>query len=81
MAQDPLLEIQRELARRIRDAREDAGLTQEEVASDASIDYKRYQRIESGVVNLTVRTIMRIADALKVDFWALMAPRRKRRRS
>lgn len=82
MGQDALQEIQRELARRIRDARVAAGLTQEDVAGTAGIDYKRFQRIEGGTVNLTVRTIMRIASALKMDFWSLLAPppRRKRRR-
>ena len=50
-ASDPVL---KELARRVCVARERAGLTQEAVAARASIDYKRYQRIEQGVVNPTI---------------------------
>jgi transcriptional regulator with XRE-family HTH domain len=75
-AGDPLL---KELATRIRAARERAGLTQEAVAARAGIDYKRYQRIEQGSVNATVRTLDRVAGAMELEFWQLVgaAPRRK----
>jgi transcriptional regulator with XRE-family HTH domain len=49
-------------------------LTQEIAASRCGIDYKRYQKIELGRVNVTVRTLVRIADGLGVDFWRLTSP-------
>ena len=61
-----------EIAKRVRAARLAANLTQEKVASDAEIDYKRYQKIEAGDVNLTVKTLLRISKALGVSFWQLL---------
>lgn len=61
-----------DLGRRLRSAREQAGLTQEEAASRAGIDYKRLQRLEAGSVNPTVRTLDRVAKALGTDFWSLV---------
>ena len=57
---------------RIERARRAAGLTQEDAAHRARIDYKRWQRLESGDVNATVRTLVRVAKALGVDFWTLV---------
>jgi transcriptional regulator with XRE-family HTH domain len=64
--------VLKDLGRSVQRARVAAGLTQEKAASQAGIDYKRYQRIEAGTVNLTVRTLHRIARALDVDFWHLL---------
>jgi transcriptional regulator with XRE-family HTH domain len=64
--------VLKDLGRSVRRARTSAGITQEKAASQADIDYKRYQRIEAGTVNLTVRTLHRIARALDVDFWELL---------
>ena len=49
-------------------------MTQEEAAAAAGMDYKRWQRLEEGVVNPTVRTLARVAKALGTDFWMLLAP-------
>jgi DNA-binding XRE family transcriptional regulator len=65
-------QIQRDLGLRIRAARTSAGLTQEAAASRAGIDYKRYQRLETGRVNATIRTLHRVAVALDTDFWSLL---------
>ncbi len=67
--------VQREVGRRVRRAREAAKLTQEAAAHRAGIDYKRWQRIEQGTVNLTLRTLVRVAAALDMDFWALLRAR------
>lgn len=64
--------VQRELGKCIRAARVEAGLSQEEAATLAGIDYKRWQRLEQGTVNATVRTLTRVAEALSSDFWKLM---------
>jgi transcriptional regulator with XRE-family HTH domain len=74
-------EILRELGLRIQRARVSAGLTQEQAASDSAIDYKRWQRLEEGSVNPTVKTLHRVAAALDVPFWELFAPMQRRRSS
>lgn len=68
----PFASIQKALGRRVRAARVEAGLTQEEAASRSKIDYKRWQRIESGDVNMTVRTLVRVASVLDTSFWNLV---------
>jgi len=64
--------ILKELGSLVRRARERAGMTQEEAAGRARIDYKRYQRLESGSVNATFRTLARVAQALGTDVWTLL---------
>ena len=66
------LGVQKEIGRRIRNARVAAGLTQEAAAAAAGIDAKRWQRLEQGGVNATVRTLGRVAEALGMTFWALV---------
>ncbi len=63
----------REVGARVRAAREAAGLTQEDAAHRAGIDVKRWQRLEYGEVNVTVRTLVRVAAACKTEFWTLLA--------
>ncbi|MBI2395949.1 MAG: helix-turn-helix transcriptional regulator [Deltaproteobacteria bacterium] len=66
--------VLRQLGVRLRRAREAAGLSQEEAAARSGIDYKRWQRIEAGAANVTVRTLVRAAGACGVTFWELTAP-------
>lgn len=55
-------------------------MTQEDAAHAAGIDYKRWQRLEQGSVNPTVKTLERAALALGTSFWNLVAmPPRKRK--
>lgn len=65
--------IQREVGRRIQAARARADLSQAEVARASGIDFRRYQRLEQGRVNPTIRTLLRVANALEVDIWALLS--------
>ena len=44
-----------------------ARLTQEQLAIKAGFDYKYYQRVESLKANLTLRTLSRISEALRVS--------------
>lgn len=62
----------------MRAARVASGLTQEAAAARADIDYKRWQRIEQGKVNPTVRTLLRVADVLDVEASELLVPPRGR---
>jgi transcriptional regulator with XRE-family HTH domain len=67
----------RHLGARIKAARQDAELTQEQAAHIAGIDLKRWQRIEAGQVNCTVKTLVRVAQATGTDVYALFKrPRR-----
>lgn len=61
-----------ELGARVRTARQAAGLTQEDAAGAAGIDWRRWQRIEEGAVNPTIRTLVRVATVLDTDFWTLV---------
>jgi transcriptional regulator with XRE-family HTH domain len=65
--------VQQEIGRRIHNARTAANMTQEDAAAAAGIDHKRWQRLEQGSVNPTVRTLSRVAMALGSTFWALLA--------
>jgi transcriptional regulator with XRE-family HTH domain len=47
-------------------------LTQEEAAHTAGIDYKRWQRLERGAVNPTVKTLARSAEAMGSSCWDLV---------
>ena len=55
-----------ELGNRLRKAREDAGLTQAEVAKAANINVSYYAEIERGEVNPTYVKLQAIMKALKI---------------
>lgn len=48
------------------------------MARATEIDLRRYQRLEQGAVNPTIRTLFRVANALEIEIWALLAPGSKR---
>lgn len=56
----------KKIANRIRELRKEAGLIQEKVAEDAGIDYKFFQRVESGTRNITLKTLIKICNALNI---------------
>jgi transcriptional regulator with XRE-family HTH domain len=62
-----------EVGNRIQRARVAAGLTQEEAAARAGIDHKRWQKLEQGQVNATIRTLVCVAEAMETTFWDLLA--------
>ena len=51
----------------------EAELTQEAAAAKAGIDYKRWQRLEAGEVNATIRTLVRVSRGVGISFWELVA--------
>ena len=69
-----------EAGRRIASLRKGLGLTQEEAADRAGIDYKRWQRLEGGSVNATLRTLLRVSEALDVNIWTMLQGRSRGRR-
>ena len=62
----------RRLGRRLRALREEAGLTQVQVAERASIDEKHYQTMESGLSNVTFATLVAVSKALGVTLSELL---------
>jgi transcriptional regulator with XRE-family HTH domain len=70
------------LGKRIQELRKRRGLRQEDM-EEFGIPYKYYQRIESPgsyPVNITLKTLMKIADALEVEvseFFVFEKERRK----
>jgi len=71
----PVSRIQRQVGDRIAAARKAAGMTQAEAAHESGIALRRWQRIEQGAVNPTVRTLAVAATALDTDFWELLSQR------
>ena len=57
--------LARFLAQRLRHVRLARGLTQKDL-QDRGISYKYYQRIEAGRVNLTLRSVEKLAAALEI---------------
>ena len=60
------------VGRNVRRLRQTAGLTQEQLAFDASIDLTYVGGIERGRRNPSLLVMVRIAEALKVDPQALL---------
>lgn len=59
--------IYEKLGKRIRDLRKKAGLSQEELAEKAKLDLTSISEIESGLRNPSLKTIHKIALALKIQ--------------
>jgi len=68
------------VGRRIGELRESDGLTQAEVAEMLAMTTSNYQRIEHGLQNLSVRTMVRVAGALGVPVAKLFEATTTRRR-
>ena len=51
----------------LRKTRIDLGFTQEKLAEMIGTDYKYYQRIESGTANITMKTLYKLCESLKID--------------
>lgn len=56
----------REVGRRIAEIRGGRQLTQEQLAERMGLSLKGYQFIERGIQNLTIKTLVRVANALEV---------------
>lgn len=54
------------IGKRIRELRKQRGLRQVDMES-SGLSYKYYQRIEAGKVNVTLKTLERIAEVLDID--------------
>lgn len=59
------------MGRRVRDLRQKAGLTQEDMMSHG-FERRYFQRIEAGEVNLPLKSLNKLAKAFKVTITELM---------
>ena len=63
--------------RRIAELREDAGLTQQRLAERLGVSPQYLRRVESGGVSLSIKSLVRFADALEVAVVDLFEPPRR----
>jgi transcriptional regulator with XRE-family HTH domain len=63
-----------DLGRRIAEIRRAKGMTQHEVAEQVGMPMRDYQKIEGGIRNITMRTVVTLASALDVDVHDLFLP-------
>ena len=63
----------RALGHKIKEYREKINLTQEDMADgNYTVDYKYYQRIESGKRNITIKTLFKLSKKLNVPLKDLL---------
>lgn len=55
------------LAKRLRQLRESKGLSQEELAYEARLGRSYYWRVEQGLINVTLETLVRLCNVLKAE--------------
>ncbi|WP_137043289.1 helix-turn-helix transcriptional regulator [Pseudolabrys sp. FHR47] len=72
MRQD--LNLLRDLGRLLRQARERAGMTQEQVATRAGLSRLRYRTIEAGEAAARATTLINIARALDLELMLIPKP-------
>lgn len=59
--------IRKRLAANVRKRRRELGLTQEQVAHEADMAARHFQKLEEARLNVTLRTIVKVARALKSE--------------
>jgi transcriptional regulator with XRE-family HTH domain len=59
--------VAKKLAKRLRQLREAAGLSQEDLAFKSKLGRSYYWRLEQGTINVTLETIVRLCNALNVE--------------
>lgn len=74
-----LAAIQRDLSTNLREARSDAGLSQEALAFAAEVDRTYVSQIERGIGNPSVAVLARLAHQLGLDVSELLRPSKGRR--
>ncbi len=60
------------LGKRLRHLRRSKGLSQAQLAIDADMEISQISRIERGILNTSVGTLLQIAQALEVDISDLL---------
>lgn len=62
------------IGRRVAELRAARELTQEQLAERAEVSARYVQRVEAGTENLTVRTLIKMSNALRVPLAELLVP-------
>lgn len=62
------------VGRRVCEVREERGLTQEDLAEKIPMEIRNLRRVELGTQNVTVKTLARIAKALRCDLIEFFRP-------
>ena len=73
-ADEPALELQRTFGRNFRDRRLAAGLSQADVCRLTGMYAPEVSRVESGLGNLTLKTMHRLAAAIHCRVEVLLVP-------
>ena len=68
-----MADILKQFGKKVRDSRKAQGLSQEELAEKADLHYTYVGGVERGERNLSLKSIERIASALKIDIRGLFA--------
>lgn len=66
-------ELRKDMGQRIRNLRKSAGLTQEELGEKSDLSYKYIGELERGRVNVSLDSLLRIADAIDVKIGDLFS--------
>ncbi len=59
--------VAKKLANRLRQLRQSRGISQENLAIESGLGRSYYWRVEQGLINVTLETLVRLANALKID--------------
>jgi transcriptional regulator with XRE-family HTH domain len=59
--------VARKLAGRLRQLRKSKGLSQEDLAYESGLGRSYYWRVEQGLINVTLETLVKLCNALKVE--------------
>jgi transcriptional regulator with XRE-family HTH domain len=65
--QDRYDKFLKEVGMNVRRIRKDRGLTMEDVAHEANMEYRQLGRIERGEVSATITSFLRLADVMKAQ--------------
>lgn len=71
-------ELIKQTGKRIRSLRKEQNLTQLDLSVKADIPENSLQRIETGRINITVSTLLKISTALEIDFFKLFVFEREK---
>lgn len=69
-----MAEVKSDLARNLKRIRNEKGIAQEKLALDAGVDRTVVSKIERGVGNPGIETLLKLANQLGVSIVALLAP-------
>lgn len=65
-------DLDRAIGSRVRAAREDAGLSQRQLAEILGVSHQKVHALESGLTHAQVGELVEVAEALKVPFWQFL---------